>query len=183
MKKISLWSLLISAFSILLLSACGGGGGASQAPLPSDPTTAVLSLSTKVDGTIPSTTTINSYDVTITLPAYVTVTSTVSPPETDPGVVTIVGSPARAGSLVSTVFSAATTSTAGTIKVHIASASGFSAGIFCKVQCSITSGSGIKESDFAPPTLDDATGFDTATSSTVLGLEKELLIKATVKLQ
>lgn len=161
---------------MVLLTACGRVD--VTAPQPAQPTAAVLTLSTAVTGTIPSGTTINSYDVTVVLPKGVTVKSTTNPPVTDNGVVTAVGS--AAGSLVVAVYTAPTSIQAGTVKIHIANVAGFSAGEFSVVKCDIAEGTYPTTSDFAPPTLDDATGFDSQSSSTVLGLEHKLLLTSTV---
>jgi hypothetical protein len=167
MKKIAISSLLILTLTLTILSACGGGGGGGVTL--TQPTSAVLTLSTAVTGTIPATTTINSYNVTITLPAGVTVKSTVNPPETDAGVVTASGK--ASGALVSGVYTAATSTLPGTVKVYVASASGFDAGEFCKVNGDIAAGYYPTASSFAQPTLDDATGFDSNSSSTVLHMQ------------
>jgi hypothetical protein len=149
MKKISLSSLLIFAFCITMLSACGGGGGGGGST-PPQPTTAVLTLSTAVTGTIPSDTTINGYDVTITLPAGVTVKST-TPPQTDAGVVTTTGS--AAGSSMTAVYSAATGTTPGKVRILIANGDRYYAGEFSQVNCDIAAGHYPKASDFQQPTF------------------------------
>ena len=130
---------------------------------------------------IPSSTTINSYDITVTLPEGVTVKNTANPPITDYGVVTATGS--ASGSFVAAVYTAPTSTRAATVKIHIVSVAGFSAGEFCILNCDIKTGALPAQSDFMPPTLDVATGFDSTTSSTVLGLEQKLSLTSTVVLQ
>ena len=71
MKKTSLSILPIVALGLAMLSACGGAS--SSTPQSFQPTTAVLTLSTAATSTIPASTTINGYNVTIPLPAGVTV--------------------------------------------------------------------------------------------------------------
>jgi hypothetical protein len=169
MKKISLSSLLIFALALTTFSACGGGGGGgSSTPPPFQPTTAVLTLSTAVTGTIPANTTINGYDVTINLPAGVTVRST-----------TATGAAAGAA-----ITSAGTT---GKVRIVIANASGFSAGEFSTMNCDIAPGSYPTASDFhqltfnVPPNPPDgggASGWDNNTSSTV-DLTNDLSLTAT----
>lgn len=179
MKKIILSVLPIFILGSTLLTACSGSKDADIIVRPpAQSTQAVLTLSTVVTGTIPSGTTINSYDVTVTLPAGVTVRSTTNPPVTDNGVVMATGS--AAGSLVVAVYTAPTSTQAGMVKIHIVNAAGFSAGEFSVVNCDITAGTDPKPSNFVPPTLDNATGFDSNSSSTVLGLEQELLLTSTV---
>jgi hypothetical protein len=167
-------SMVICLLGMSLVTACGGG--AQSTPVQS--TAAVLTLSTSVKGSIPSSTAIASYDVTVTLPAGVTVRSTTRPPLTDAGVVTAVGK--AAGSLVTAVYSAQTRTQAGTVKIYLISPAGFSAGEFGVVNCDIAAGADILPLDFATPTLDDATGLDSSTGSTVLGLEQQLSLTSTV---
>jgi hypothetical protein len=143
MKKIFLSSLLIFALTLTMLSACGGGGGGSSSPPPFQPTTAVLTLSTAVTGTIPANTTINGYDVTITLPAGVTVKST-TPPQTDAGVVTDY----PVGASMVAAYSAATGTIPGKVRILIAKDDGYYAGEFGKVNCDIAAGHTPTESDF-----------------------------------
>jgi hypothetical protein len=181
MKKLSLSSVMICALSLTVLAACGGGGGGGGGVTITQPTTAVLTLSTAVTGTIPATTTINGYDVTISLPAGVTVKATpdsINPGKlvTDPGVVT--DNPA--GSYIESVYSAATGTFPGLVKVHVVSATGFAAGTFCKVNGDIAAGHYPTASSFAQPTLDDATGYDTISSSTVTTLAGQLSLTSTV---
>ncbi len=166
MRKITLLSLLILALALTTLAACGGGGGGGTT-VP-QPTTAVLTLSTVVTGTIPAGTTINSYDVTIPLPAGVTVKTMLNSSATGTGVVTLSGSALTSGALVEGVYTAATGTFPGTVKVSVAGGAGFAAGEFCKVNCDIAAGSYPSASSFAKPTLDDATGIDASISTVIL---------------
>jgi hypothetical protein len=146
-------------------------------PLPSQPTTAILTLSTA--GSIPAGTTINSYVITITLPAGVTVKSTANQPETDDGVVTAAGTATGASTLG--VYTPATDTSPGTVKVYVASANGFDPGVFCNVKCNLSAGQRPNASDFVPLTLDDATGMDASLSTVIL--TGELSLMATAVLQ
>lgn len=174
MKRISLSSFLIFALG-LMLSACGGGEG-SATPVP---TTAVLTLSTAVTSTIPSTTTINSYNVTITLPAGVTVKTMPNSSETGTGVVTASGM--ASGALIYGVYTPATGIYPGTVGVYVTSATGFDAGEFCKVSCDFAAGNAPTASDFVPLTLDDATGWDSSTGSNVLNMQTLFGMSLTAK--
>lgn len=167
MKKTSLLSMLILALALSTLAACGGGGGSDSVTIPQpttpQPTTAVLTLSTAGTGTIPADTIITGYDVTISLPAGVTVKST-TPPQTDAGVVTDY----PAGSLPPTaVYSAATGSIPGKVRIVIVSGTGgYGAGVFSKVNCDIAAGHYPNASDFQQPTF-AAFGWDNNTNSNV----------------
>jgi hypothetical protein len=168
MKKITIASLLILVLSLSLLSACGGGGGGATL---TQPTKAVVTLSTSVTGTIPPATTINSYNVTITLPAGVSVKSTVNPPETDANVVTASGK--AAGASIIGVYTEATGTFPATVKLSVVkvdpiTGAGFDPGEFCTVTCDIAAGHYPVASNFVQPTLDDATGIDITTSTVIL---------------
>ena len=160
--------MMIFALSLTILTAFSGGGGGSSTPPPFQPTTAVLTLSTAVTSTIPTNTTIHGYDVTINLPAGVTVKST-----------TATGSAAGAA-----IIAAGTT---GKVRIVIANASGFSAGTFSTMNCDIAPGSYPTASDFQQPTFNvspnppgggGASGWNNNTSSTV-NLTNNLSLAAT----
>jgi hypothetical protein len=98
---------------------------------------------------------------------------------TGTGVVTASGK--ALGAVINGVYTAATGTFPGTVKVYVYSATGFAAGEFCKVTANIASGSPTVSS-FVPLILDDATGIDTNTISTVLGLEGNLSLSATASI-
>jgi len=157
MKKISLSSLMIFALALTTLSACGGGGGGGGSTPPQS-TPAVLTLSTAVTGAISAPTVITGYDVTITLPAGVTVKST-TPPQTDDGVVVGTGTGAVAGTYNAASYSPATG------KVHLIIVSpkgnGFNgAGEFCNVNCNIAAGYHPTAADFQQHLTFKASGLD-----------------------
>jgi hypothetical protein len=166
MKKVSLSSVLIFALALTTLSACGGGGGGgggsssgSSSPPPAQPTTAVLTLSTAVKGAIPAPAVIAGYDVTITLPAGVTVKSTALPPQTDSGVVVGTVNGAAAG----TYYVASYTPATGKVRIVMVSpkGNGFNgAGEFCKVNCDIAKGYYPTAADFQQQPTFKASGID-----------------------
>jgi hypothetical protein len=162
MKKKYLSILLMVALGLAILPACGGGS--SSSPQSSQPTSAVLTLSTAVTGTIPVDTAITSYDVTIPLPAGVTVKTMLNSSETGTGVVTASGN--AVNELIRGVYTAATGTFPGTVKVYVESANGFDAGEFCKVNIDIVAGYSPTASSFAQPTFilppdgDGALGLD-----------------------
>lgn len=154
MKKLTLSSLPILALALFTLSACGGGGGGGGGTTPAppaqtSPTAAVVKISTT--GTLASGALIGGIDMTITLPAGVTVKSTANPPETDAGVVAASG--VAAGSMIETNYTAATSGTAGTLRILVANANGFGMGEFATVHCNIASGSTPTAGEFSLPTF------------------------------
>jgi hypothetical protein len=185
MKKTYLSIVLIVTLGLITLSACGGGGGGGgSAPAPA-PTSAVVTLSTVTNSVIPATTTINFTSVTITLPSGVTVKTMPSSSETGTGVVVSSGSATGADAFG--LYTAATASTPGTVKVTIfkldINGIGFNPGEFCKVYADIAAGHSPAPSSFSTPTLDDISGFDTLTSSTVTtALQAQLSLSASVVL-
>jgi hypothetical protein len=183
MKMKSLLTFFMLAGTLIILPHCGGGGGGGGNN-GSTPTTAVLTLSTTVTGAIPATTTINGYDVTVRLPAGVTVEASpdsVNPAVlvTDPNVVTATGN--ATGAQISAVYTAAVGGTPAMVKVHIVSANGFSAGEFCTIACDISTGTNPSASDFAQPTLDEATGIDSSDSTVNLTSELSLAAAAVIQ--
>lgn len=184
MKKRSLLSLLMLAGALITLPYCGGGGGSTPPPPPpQQPTTAVLTLSTAITGTFPATTSINGYDVTIMLPAGVTVNA--SPDSGNPAILDVASSVVAAtgsasGAQLSAIYTPAAGGLPATVQVTIVSATGISAGAFCTLTCNIAVGTSLSASNFAQPTLINATGFDT--SETTASLTQDLSLTETAVL-
>ncbi len=150
MKKRLLLHLIILVLALTVLPHCGGGGGGGGGNNNNNsggPTTAVLTLSAAITGIMPPNTTIDGYDVTITLPAGVTINST-TPPSIDGSVLTYTGG--SAGTNIAGSYAPAAGGTPGTAKIIVANANGISAGEFCKVTCNIPAGS---NPSFAQPTF------------------------------
>lgn len=124
--------LLVVAMILPVVAACGGGGGGAG------PTRAAVTLGTSgilpagVDG-------IGAVDLTLTLPAGVTVAATDQ--VTDAGVVTASGN--AAGATAFGVYTAATATAAARVRVLIASSAGggFGTGEFAKVNCALNDAS------------------------------------------
>jgi len=180
MKKRSLLSLLLLAGALITLPYCGGGGGGNpNPPPPQQPTTAVLTLSTAITGTFPTGTTINGYDVTITLPTGVTVSASSdsgNPAILDVASTDLTATGSASGSIINGVYTPATNSTPATVTVNIASANGISAGPFCTLTCNIATGTNPRQSDFVQPTLVNATGWN---SDSTITLTQELSLAET----
>lgn len=141
MKKITLLTCLLLFYSVLaLISGCGGGGGGggSSTPgtTPSQPTTAIVKLSTS--GTLSSGTLIGGADITLALPAGVSVKSTTNPPQTDAGVITASG--VAASSTTIAVYTVTTNTLPGKVRIMLVNANGFSTGEFVTISCDIAVG-------------------------------------------
>lgn len=124
---------LMIACSLFLITACSGGGGGGV---------------TKADVTLASsgTGTIYGIDVTVNLPAGVSLKSS-NPPVTDAGVVTPSGA-AQNGTIAAALYTAATGTYPARVRVLIASPNGFSAGDFCTVKADIAPGYSPSATDF-----------------------------------
>jgi len=189
MKKTSLPILLIVALGIAILPACGGGSSSSSPPF--QPTSAVLTLSTAITGTIPATASITSYDVTIELPTGVTVKTMPAPNSSETGTGVVIASGSATGAAIAGVYTAATGTSPGTVKVYVESGGGFSAGEFCKVNVNITAGYSPTASSFVQPTFilppdgDGALGIDSTDplhpSTVTLTNELSLAVTAVVQ--
>lgn len=181
MKTKSLLNLLMIVGALTILPHCGGGGGGGG-NTPAQPTTAVLTLSTTVNGVIPANTIITGYDVTIILPAGVTVKST-TPPQTDSGVVTATGVAAGSSTTIAGVYAPAAGATLGKVRFIVANGSGFSAGEFCKVTCDIAAGSTPPSaSDFTQPTF-AASGLVTSPTTSTVDLTGLMTMTETAVIQ
>ena len=120
MKNILLY--IGMALTLMILTACGGGGGGGTAPAGQNPTPIAKTTATlKINqtGSLPPSTAISGADFTLTLPANVTPAMTNGAVAT--GVVALSGT--FAGSTLSpqVVYTAATASAPGTLKVILAS--------------------------------------------------------------
>jgi hypothetical protein len=129
---------LIICFVILgFPPGCGSGGGGNGSGAP---TNAIIHLSTQ--GT-PSSQPLYGVQVTLSLPAGVTVAANASGTTND-GVVTASGAAAGA----STVITGHYASSVGTVQIDVAKATGFGTGQFATVACTVTKGYSPKAADF-----------------------------------
>ena len=135
---------IISVLAFSLLVSCGGGDGGGSGG--TQPVTALMTLSTS--GTLPAGAQISGIDVTITLPAGVTLKSTVNPPEVDSGVITWYGVSASSNTVALATYTAATNNAAGRVRIVIVTANGFSVGELCDVSSDIAKGSSPQAADF-----------------------------------
>jgi len=146
------------AVVVMALFGCGGGGGGTPPP----PTTATLKLSTA--GT--ASTSIAGVEVTVVLPKGVTVaaTTTIDPTvmETNAGVVLLSGAaiadPAAFSQLKPTaVYTPATATSPGKVKIGLAAQKDFSLGEFVTLNTDIAAGNVPVATDFG---LEGFTAFD-----------------------
>ncbi|MCK9417912.1 MAG: hypothetical protein M0R70_00865 [Nitrospirae bacterium] len=149
MKKTSFIILLLLVTSALLFSACGGGGGGGTTEgnttggnTTTQSTQAIVKLS--ATGTLATGTQIGGIDITMHLPAGVTIKSTTNPPETDSGIVTASGLAVSNSSVVANY-----TASSGTVHIVLANPNGFSTGEFATVNCDIAAGSNPTQTDFS----------------------------------
>jgi hypothetical protein len=145
-------------FAVISFEAFGvdtaviSGVTTSMAVSPS-PSHARLRLSTA--GT---TTTVAGVDVTIALPTGVTARSTLSPPETDPGVVFASGN-AASNSLVAGLYTASTR----TVRVVLINVKGFFSGEFATVISDLSAGTTPAAGDFMVQAAEVSGLYSTAT--------------------
>lgn len=176
--KTIMGKMLILVLMLSLFSACGGDSSTDNTSVP-PPTKATVTLSSVVTDTVPPDTIIAGYEVTITLPAGVTVktspSSTDNPPPIEAGVLTA----AAADSFLYGVYSAATASSPGTIRIFAISlnANGFSVGDFATVNGDIASGYRPKAEDFSQAAYSTA-GVDTSGQGASVDLTSQVTVTA-----
>ena len=112
----------------------GGGGGTSSSQTGTEPppgSTGVLTISTASNTPLPAGTTINGIDMTITLPAGVTVKADAVSGAADPTVLVLAGA---AAALPNSIVGGKYDKTANTLHIIVANVQpGFAAGEFLKV--------------------------------------------------
>lgn len=147
MKKLLVREILFTALALFTLSACGGGGGGGGNG-ETQPTTAVLKISTQ--GSLAGGTQIGGINISINLPAGVTVKATADANSgllvTDAGVVTASGAAAGTNATVLAVYTAGPPAT---VSINLANPNGFSTGEFVTVNCDIAAGNSPKSADFS----------------------------------
>jgi hypothetical protein len=144
MKKTAIAGVLVLILALFAISGCGNSDSGDDVI---QPTTATVTLLTQGTGTI------NGIDITVTLPAGVTVQATADPVNpavlvTDAGVVEASGAAGANTSALAT-YTTATTGAAATVVVHVANFDGFQPGEFATVSCNIAAGSFPIEEDFS----------------------------------
>jgi hypothetical protein len=149
MRILKSLSVTVFTMAVMAMFGCGGGGGGGGTPQPTTATLKLLSQGT-------AGTKIRGIEVTVVLPPGVTVKAT-SLPATDTGVVVLSGATAtaaftaaNAGLLNPTVIYTPATATApGTVKILIPSAADFDLGEYVTVNTNIAAGSFPAATDFA----------------------------------
>lgn len=151
MKILQNLSRIFFALAALSMFGCGGGGG-TTAPPPTKAKLALLSQSATAG------TKIGSIEVTVELPAGVTVKATQSATnpdklETDPGVVVLSGAtiadPAAFGQLKPVgVYTPATATTRGTVLISLPAQVDFNPGEYVTVNADFPAGTVLVAADF-----------------------------------
>lgn len=121
------------------------------------PTSAVVKLSTA--GTLPTGKKIGAIDVTLTLASGVTLKSTLTPTEPDPGVVTASGV-AASNSLIAAHYTAPTSTLPGKLQIGVINVGGFGTGEFVTINGDIAAGLTPRATDFSV-TLNSVADTDT----------------------
>ncbi len=183
MKKRLLLHLIIIVLALTVLPHCGGGGGGGGGDNNNNnsggPTTAVLTLSTTLIGVPPNPSTIiTDYDVTITLPAGVTVKSQTLP-VTDSSVLTFTGTAGLSATSIIGHYTPAAGGTPGTVEVYIVNGSGIGTGALCTVTCDIAAGSHPTASDFSQ-TTNAVGGLVTSPTNSTVNLNGLIAMTGTV---
>jgi len=136
--------VLIAAMA--LFTGCGGGSSGSPAPATAVPAS-TFTLKPSLQGLLASGTSIGSIDLTLSLPAGVTIKADSNGQALD-GVVTPSG--IAAGSLAVARFTPADASQRAKLRIVLINAKGFPTGEFATVRCDLIAGSA--------PVLGDFTG-------------------------
>lgn len=155
MNKSIVRRLVFSALAVLALAACGGGGGGGGTPpnngntTTTQPTTAIVKLLTA--GALVSNTQIGGIDVTLNLPAGVTVKATPDGANatisvTNSGVVVASGVSSGANTSVLATYASGTP---GKVTLKLVNANGFGTGEFATITCDIAAGSNPTAADFS----------------------------------
>lgn len=131
---------------LLYLPACKGSSSDTTPQPPSQPTSAVVKLST--EGTLPAGKKIGAINVTLTLAPGVTLKSTANPPEPDTGVVTASGV-AAINSFIAANYTAPTSTLPGQVNVGLINTGGFNTGEFITVNGDIAAGHNPGAADFS----------------------------------
>jgi len=163
------WMLMVIS-AIALISGCASsGGGSMPATSPAHPTTAVVKLSTS--GTLASGVLIGGIDVTLILPAGVSVKSARTP-LTDGGVVTSSG--VAGGSIDIGIYTAATSTLPGKVRIALVNAVGFGTGEFTTVNCDFAAGNTPTAAGFSLVNFSAINGGGAAISGLTPGLTAEI---------
>ena len=133
--NLRLLSKVVVSLAAMTLFGCGGGGGGGAAPAggtpPGDGTPGVLTIGTASTPSLPTGTTINGVDLTITLPAGVTVKADAVSGAADPSILVLSGA---AAALPNSIVSGKYNKTANTLRVIVANVQpGFATGELVKV--------------------------------------------------
>ena len=165
MKKLKTICLLLIVHLMFALVGCGsGGGGNGNTTL----TKAVVKLSTQ--GALPAQSIIGGVELTLILPAGVTVNVRSDGTGTTNSGVVVASGVATGADVYTGTYTPATVSTEGTLKIRIAnSQTGFDVGEFATITCDLASGAAPKATDFKD-NPDDYVIFNLTDSAHISGI-------------
>lgn len=145
MKKTLVFGLMLSLIAVFTLTSCKSKDDDST-PTTATPTTATITI--MANGTLGSGTLIGGIDVTLALPAGVTVkadpdATNTAVMVTDTGVVNPSGAAAGANTLSTATYAS------GEVAIHVANPDGFVSGEFVTVKCDIAAGAAVTTTSFS----------------------------------
>ena len=149
LNKTGFSGILLLAMIALLSGGCSSGGDSGTGNGTQDPTTATIKIT--AIGTLPTNSTIGGVDLSLILPAGVTVKTSpgnLSALVPDAGIVTASGA-AAANSRVYAVYTAGAGAVLGSVRILLANTQGFAPGEFVTVDCDIASGHRPATADFS----------------------------------
>jgi large repetitive protein len=172
MRTLRMQYILISIFilAVMTLSGCSSGGSGQAAGSP--PLSATVSATAATGGELKLATagmpnTIAGIDLTVNLPAGVSVNADSVTGETTSGVVAISGAAAGSNNLVSAKYTPASNGAPSRLRIIVISASGFSLGEFLTVRFDQTAGTSLPEPAAFTVANFSARGIDGSTLSEI----------------
>jgi hypothetical protein len=173
MNKTAFSVKMLIAMTLMLLAGCNSGGNSSGGVIVQQQTEATVFISAA--GTLPDGSTIGGVDLSLTLPAGVTVKATpgsLSAFVPDEGIVSASGAAAES-SKVYAMYTVAAGATPGAVRILVANSTGFSTGEFVAVKCDVAGGNPPVATDFSS----SAVKFVDGNGKAVTGLSTTVALK------